>query len=88
MNDADLEGSHINAEAGPSTSSDHVSSTPTAAAAETGGAGEDGEGSSAGNAAQEKGRVRKKQRLVFLNHLIRNLDVIFYCELSVLFYME
>ena len=31
---------------------------------------------------------QREQRAAFLDHLIRNIDIVFYCQLSVLYYME
>ena len=37
---------------------------------------------------QRKGRKQREQKTKFLNHLIRNIDIMFYCQLSILYYME
>lgn len=37
---------------------------------------------------QQRKSVREVQKMAFLDHLIRNLDIIIYCELSILYYME
>ena len=37
----------------------------------------------------QRGRHRQRQqRAAFLDHLIRNIDIVFYCQLSILYYME
>ena len=38
--------------------------------------------------AQRKRRRQREQKAVFLDHLIRNIDIVFYCQLSILYYME
>lgn len=40
------------------------------------------------DSAQQKRRRQREQRAAFLDHLIRNIDIIFYCQLSILYYME
>ena len=46
-------------------------------------------GHDAGNNALEQGRVVQRQlTLKFLDDLIRSIDLIIYCELSILYYME
>lgn len=40
------------------------------------------------DSVQRKRRRQREQRAVFLNHLIRNIDINFYCQLSILYYME
>ena len=40
------------------------------------------------DSAQRKRRRQREQRAAFLDHLIRNIDIIFYCQLSILYYME
>ena len=37
---------------------------------------------------QRRKRVQREQGNVFLDHLIRNIDIMIYCQLSVLYYME
>ncbi len=37
---------------------------------------------------QQRKSVQAVQKLAFLEHLIRNLDIILYCEISILYYME
>ena len=37
---------------------------------------------------QQKRRRQREQRAAFLDHLIRNIDIVFYCQLSILYYME
>ena len=37
---------------------------------------------------QRKGRKQREQKAKFLTHLIRNIDIMFYCQLSILYYME
>lgn len=74
MNDASLSSDHPESSENTVTSSDHASSTPTA---ETG-----------AEPMQEKKRMQKEQKTAFLDHLIRNIDIMFYCELSVIYYME
>ena len=37
---------------------------------------------------QRKGRQQREQKAKFLTHLIRNIDIMFYCQLSILYYME
>lgn len=38
--------------------------------------------------ALRKRRIRRAQKLQFLDHLIRNLDMVIYCQISILYYME
>lgn len=40
------------------------------------------------DSAQRKRRRQREQKAAFLDHLIRNIDIIFYCQLSILYYME
>lgn len=40
------------------------------------------------DSVQRKRRRQREQRAVFLNHFIRNIDIVFYCQLSILYYME
>lgn len=40
------------------------------------------------DSVQRKRRRQREQRAAFLDQLIRNIDVIFYCQLSILYYME
>lgn len=35
-----------------------------------------------------KRRIRRDQKIQFFDHLIRNLDMVVYCQLSILYYME
>ena len=40
---------------------------------------------------QESGRVKKAQgnaKVMYIDRLLRDLDILIYCELSVLYYME
>ena len=37
---------------------------------------------------QRKRHLQQEQKAVFLDHLIRNIDIMIYCQLSVLYYME
>jgi len=37
---------------------------------------------------QEKKRIQRDQKAAFLDHLIRNIDILIYCQLSILYYME
>jgi hypothetical protein len=41
----------------------------------------DGEG-------QRKRHLQQEKKAIFLDHLIRNIDIMIYCQLSVLYYME
>lgn len=38
--------------------------------------------------AKRRKRVQQDQKAAFLDHLIRNIDVVIYAQLSVLYYME
>lgn len=40
------------------------------------------------DSVQRKRRRQREQRAAFLDHFIRNVDIMFYCQLSVLYYME
>lgn len=40
------------------------------------------------DSAQRKQRRQREQRATFLDHLIRNIDIVFYCQLSILYYMD
>lgn len=40
------------------------------------------------DSVQRKRRRQREQKAAFLDHLIRNIDIIFYCQLSILYYME
>ena len=40
------------------------------------------------DSVQRKRRRQRGQRAAFLDNLIRNIDIIFYCQLSILYYME
>ena len=37
---------------------------------------------------QQKRRIQRNQKASFLDHLIRNIDIVIYCQLSILYYME
>ncbi len=37
---------------------------------------------------QARNRIRSKKRLEIIGDLLRNLDIMIYCELSALYYME
>lgn len=37
---------------------------------------------------QNKRRLRQDRKATCLDHLIRNIDIMIYCQLSVLYYME
>lgn len=37
---------------------------------------------------EQKRQAHKDQKLAFLAHLIRNVDIVIYAQLSVLYYME
>ena len=46
---------------------------------------------SSGLRNQDKGRVKKLQsaaKVAFIDRLLRDLDILIYCELSALYYME
>ena len=80
MNDASPSGSnHAIHDLNDDTSTAHaVASTPAAAVA----------GNSNGDSVPRKRHRQRQQRTAFLDHLIRNLDIVFYCQLSILYYME
>ena len=87
MNDAspsasDHAPSHDRNDNGPSSSAHEIASAPAVAAA----AGIDDA------LVQQKRRTQlrrqREQRAAFLDHLIRNVDIVFYCQLSILYYME
>lgn len=43
------------------------------------------------SAALDRGRVRKAQsagKVAFIDRLLRDLDILIYCELSAIYYME
>ena len=40
------------------------------------------------DSVQRKQRRQREQRAAFLDNLIRNIDIVFYCQLSILYYME
>lgn len=40
------------------------------------------------NDEQRKARLQRDQKATFLDHLIRNVDIMIYCQLSILYYME
>lgn len=40
------------------------------------------------DSVQRKRRRQREQRAAFLDQLIRNIDIMFYCQLSILYYME
>ena len=44
--------------------------------------------SSPENVQRQRKLIRKERTLKFLDHLVRDLDIIIYSELSVLYYME
>lgn len=48
------------------------------------------DGIAAGDAEilQQKRRIQRNQKASFLDHLIRNIDIVIYCQLSILYYME
>ena len=72
MNDAPSTSDHVTND-GPSNDSTIVS------AAETG---------SDGDPLQQKRRAQRDRKAAFLDHLIRNIDIMIYCQLSILYYME
>ena len=37
---------------------------------------------------EERKREYRDQKIKFLDHIIRNIDIMIYCELSILYYME
>ena len=57
---------------------DDIASAPAAAVA----------ANSHGDSRQRKRQRQRQQRTAFLDNLIRNLDIVFYCQLSILYYME
>ena len=73
MNDASSGGSSTNPVAAPTNDQD---ASPM------------GAGASSSNPLDQKKRVRKEMRTFFLDNLIRNLDIMIFCELSILYYME
>ena len=49
------------------------------------------ESSPGASSAKDRGRVRKAQstaKIAFIDRLLRDLDILIYCELSALYYME
>lgn len=38
--------------------------------------------------ADDRKRARRDHKISFLDNLIRNIDIMIYCELSILYYME
>ena len=79
MNDAShpaLDHSRNASEAGPRSEND-VSRSPASAGR-----------CSTSSAAEQKYRAQKEQKLKFLDSLIRNIDIMIYCQLSILYYME
>lgn len=73
MNDAYPPGSSTNRpEAGPLNDNDNDASTT-------------GHGPPT---QRQRKSVQQVQKIAFLNDLIRNLDIMVYCELSILYYME
>lgn len=38
--------------------------------------------------AEHEMRAQRNHKLSFLDNLIRNIDIMIYCELSILYYME
>ena len=78
MNDASLSASdHGSHDPNDETSNVHAIVSAAAVAA-----------TSDDDSVQRKRRRQREQRGVFLNHLIRNIDINFYCQLSILYYME
>lgn len=74
MNDASTSSDHPESTSNNATSSDHAASAaPTENGTEP---------------VQAKKYMQKVQKAAFLDHLIRNVDIMFYCQLSVLYYME
>ena len=74
--------SHDRNDDDPSSNAHEIASAPALAAA-----------ASVNDAlVQQKRRRRlrrqREQRAAFLDHLIRNIDIVFYCQLSILYYME
>ena len=49
---------------------------------------EEAEASEDGNDQQRKLQLQREQKAAFLDNLIRNVDIMIYCELSILYYME
>lgn len=41
-----------------------------------------------GDSVRRKQRRQREQKTAFLDQLIRNIDIMFYCQLSILYYME
>ena len=41
-----------------------------------------------GDIIQQKKRLQRDQRVAMLDHLLRNLDIMIYAQLSVVYYME
>ena len=41
-----------------------------------------------GDPLQQKRRAQRDRKAAFLDHLIRNIDIVIYCQLSILYYME
>ena len=84
MNDAVGASGTSNAEPGSSSDGHAAATAPTAGEAPS------GEGGAGGgeDPTEEKRRARRKQRGVFLDHLIRSIDILIFCELSILYYME
>ena len=72
MNDASSTSDHRNDQ---SPSNDPT----TSSAAET---------NSDGGALQQKRRAQRDRKAAFLDHLIRNIDIMIYCQLSILYYLE
>ena len=87
MNDAspsasDHAPSHDRNDDDPSSSAHEIASAPAVAAS-----------ASVNDALVQQKRRRqlrrqREQRAAFLDHLIRNVDIVFYCQLSILYYME
>ena len=79
MNDASPSSSdHAIHDLNDDTTAHAVASAPAAAVA----------ANSNGDSVQRKRHRQRQQRTAFLDHLIRNLDIVFYCQLSILYYME
>lgn len=78
MNDASLSASdHTPHDLNDTSNADAIATTVAVAAH-----------SDDGDSLQRKRRRQREQKASFLNHLIRNIDITFYCQLSILYYME
>ena len=87
MNDAspsasDHSPSHDRNQDDPSSNADEIASAPAVAA----GAGDND--ATVQQKRRKQLRRQREQRAAFLDHLIRNIDIVFYCQLSILYYME